>query len=69
MPLDRCLVETDSPYLAPVPHRGKVNNPSYVPHVAARLAEIKGLPVEAVAEATSANFSRLFRRTAAAQEQ
>ena len=69
VPLDRCLVETDSPYLAPVPHRGKVNNPSYVPHVAARLAEIKGLPVEAVAEATSANFSRLFRRTAAVQEQ
>ncbi len=69
VPLDRCLIETDSPYLAPVPHRGRVNEPSYVPHVCARLAEIKGLPVEAVAEATSANFSRLFRRVGAAVEE
>ncbi|MED5622008.1 TatD family hydrolase [Ideonella sp. BN130291] len=61
VPLDRCLIETDSPYLAPVPYRGKTNNPSYVPHVAAQVAQLKGLPVEAVAQATSANFERLFR--------
>jgi TatD DNase family protein len=60
VPLDRCLIETDSPYLAPVPYRGKVNNPSFVPHVAAMVAQVKGLPVEAVAHATSANFERLF---------
>lgn len=60
VPLDRCLIETDSPYLAPVPYRGKTNNPSYVPRVAAELARIKGLPVEAVAEATSRNFEVLF---------
>ncbi len=60
VPLDRCLIETDSPYLAPVPYRGKTNNPSYVPHVAAQLAALKGLSVEAVAQATSANFERLF---------
>ena len=61
VPLDRCLIETDSPYLAPVPCRGKTNNPSYVPHVAAQLAQIKGVPVEAVARATGANFEQLFR--------
>ena len=60
VPLERCLIETDSPYLAPVPHRGKVNNPSFVPHVAAAVAQLKGLPVEEVAQATSANFERLF---------
>lgn len=62
VPLDRCLIETDSPYLAPVPHRGKTNTPAYVPHVAAQLAELKGLSVDAVAETTSANFDRLFTR-------
>jgi TatD DNase family protein len=61
VPLDRCLIETDSPYLAPVPHRGKVNNPAWVPHVAAVLAEVKGLTLEQVAVATSENFQRLFR--------
>lgn len=61
VPLDRCLIETDSPYLAPVPWRGKVNSPAYVPYVAAQLAEIKGMAVEEVAAATSANFDRLFR--------
>jgi TatD DNase family protein len=66
VPLDRCLIETDSPYLAPVPYRGKTNNPSYVPHVGAQLAALKGLPVEQVAEATSANFERLFQRVAEA---
>lgn len=61
VPLDRCLIETDSPYLAPVPHRGKTNTPAWVPHVAARLAEVKALSIETVAQATSANFDRLFR--------
>lgn len=62
VPLDRCLIETDSPYLAPVPYRGKTNNPSYVPYVAKQLAECKGLSVEAVAQATGDNFNRLFPR-------
>ena len=61
VPLDRLLIETDSPYLAPVPHRGKTNNPSYVPFVAQQLAQLRQLPVEAIAETTSANFERLFR--------
>ena len=60
VPLERCLIETDSPYLAPVPHRGKVNSPAWVPHVAEMLARVKGLTVEQVADATSANFGRLF---------
>lgn len=63
VPLDRCLVETDSPYLAPVPHRGKTNTPAWVPHVAHLVAELKGLPVAAVADATRANFEQLFRVT------
>ena len=65
VPLDRTLIETDSPYLAPVPYRGKTNNPSYVPHVAQQIAEIKGVPVEAVAQATSANVDQLFTRIGA----
>ncbi len=60
VPLDRCLIETDSPYLAPMPYRGKTNSPAYVPHVAARLADLKGLPLETVAAATTTNFERLF---------
>jgi TatD DNase family protein len=60
VPLDRLLIETDSPYLAPVPYRGKTNNPSYVPFVARQLAELRGLPIEQVAQQTSANFERLF---------
>jgi TatD DNase family protein len=60
VPLDRCLIETDSPYLAPVPYRGKTNNPAYVPFVARQIAELKGLSVEDVAQATSDNFERLF---------
>lgn len=60
VPLERLLIETDSPYLAPVPHRGKTNNPSYVPHVAAQLAQIKQLPIEAIAAVTSRNFEILF---------
>lgn len=62
VPLDRTLIETDSPYLAPMPHRGKTNNPSYVPLVAKLVAELKGLSIETVAEATSYNFSELFAR-------
>jgi len=60
VPLDRCLIETDSPYLAPVPYRGKTNSPAYVPFVARQIAELKGMSVEHVAQATSANFERLF---------
>ena len=60
VPLERCLIETDSPYLAPMPYRGKTNHPALVPYVAARLAEVKGLTVAEVARATSANFERLF---------
>lgn len=60
VPLDRTLIETDSPYLAPMPYRGKTNNPSYVPYVAKQVAEIRQVPVEAIAEATSRNFERLF---------
>jgi TatD DNase family protein len=60
VPMDRCLIETDSPYLAPVPFRGKVNSPAYVPWVARQLAEIKGIDVAEVAALTTANFERLF---------
>lgn len=65
VPLDRLLIETDSPYLAPVPYRGKTNNPSYVPFVARQLAAVKNVAVEAIAEATSANFGHLFKRISA----
>ncbi|MEN9538530.1 MAG: hypothetical protein RLZZ126_765 [Pseudomonadota bacterium] len=60
VPLDRLLIETDSPYLAPVPHRGKTNSPAYVPHVAACIAELRGVLIETIAEATSRNFDTLF---------
>lgn len=63
MPLERLLIETDSPYLAPVPHRGKTNQPAWVAWVAQQIADIKGLSVEAVAQATSHNFERLFSRS------
>ena len=59
-PLDKLLVETDSPYLAPVPHRGRPNEPGYVPLVGALVAELKGVAVEAVAEATSAAAATVF---------
>ncbi len=65
VPMDRLLIETDSPYLAPVPYRGKTNTPALVPYVAAQIAEIKGLAVEAVARASSDNFERLFNRVVA----
>jgi TatD DNase family protein len=61
VPLERMLIETDAPYLAPVPHRGKRNQPAFVPHVAEEIARLRGLSVEAVAHATSDNFFRLFR--------
>ena len=60
VPLERCLIETDSPYLAPVPYRGKTNQPAYVPHVASALAAAKGMSVEAIASATTENFEILF---------
>ncbi len=60
VPLDRLLIETDSPYLAPVPHRGKTNNPSYVAHVARQVAQLRNMPVEQIGLHTSANFERLF---------
>jgi TatD DNase family protein len=60
VPLDRMLIETDSPYLAPVPYRGRTNNPSYVPHVARHIASLRGLDVESIAAHTSHNFETLF---------
>ncbi|GAA0492029.1 MULTISPECIES: TatD family hydrolase [Pigmentiphaga] len=61
IPLDRILIETDSPYLAPVPHRGKLNDPSKVIHVAEKIADLRGITVEAVAEASTKNFFNLFK--------
>ena len=61
VPLDRMLVETDSPYLAPVPHRGKTNEPAYVRHVAEEVARLRAIAVEEVGAATTANFFALFR--------
>ena len=60
-PLERLLVETDSPYLAPVPYRGKKNEPAYVLETARKVAELKGLPLERVAEETSLNAARVYR--------
>ena len=60
VPLDRMLIETDSPYLAPVPFRGKTNNPSFVPYVAKQIAMVRRVDVETIASATSRNFSHLF---------
>jgi TatD DNase family protein len=61
VPLDRLLIETDSPYLTPVPYRGKANQPAYVAFVAKQVAELKQVPQSQVAQATSANFDRLFK--------
>lgn len=61
IPVDRILVETDSPYLAPVPYRGKVNEPSYVRHVADEIARLREVDAEAIEQATTENFCRLFR--------
>jgi TatD DNase family protein len=65
LPLDAMLVETDSPYLAPVPHRGKTCEPAYVVETARKLAEVQGVSIERVAEATTGNFERLFGRRSA----
>ena len=61
IPLDRILLETDSPYLTPVPFRGQRNESAYIPHVASRLAQIKDIPLEEVAETTTANAVKLFK--------
>jgi TatD DNase family protein len=61
VPLERMLIETDSPYLAPVPQRGKTNQPGWVRHVAEEIARLRGISLEEVAEATTANFFRLFK--------
>lgn len=60
IPLDRILIETDSPYLAPVPYRGKLNQPAYVKHVAEEIAALRGISLEEVGRATTDNFRRLF---------
>lgn len=62
LPLDRLLIETDSPYLAPVPHRGKLNDPSKVIHVAEKIAELREIPVVEVAKYSTENFYRLFNK-------
>ena len=62
VPVDRMLVETDAPYLAPVPKRGKRNEPSYVAHTAAFLAELRGMEYQEVLERTGENFFRLFSK-------
>ncbi len=62
LPADRILVETDAPYLAPTPHRGKRNEPAFVAHTAAVLAQTRGVSVETIAEQTSENFFRLFSK-------
>ncbi len=67
LPLDRLILETDAPYLAPQPVRGKTNEPAYVAHVAATLAEVKALPVAEIARATTDNFFRLFAKAAPAR--
>lgn len=61
VPLERMLIETDSPYLAPAPQRGKTNEPAWVRHVAEEIARLRGISLEAVAEATTASFFRLFK--------
>ena len=61
VPLDKMLIETDSPYLAPVPHRGKVNEPAYVKHVAAEIAMLRGISIDEVARRTTENYVRLFK--------
>lgn len=62
LPLDRLLVETDAPYLAPVPKRGKTNEPSFVAHTAAKVAELKGVGIADLEAATTENFFRLFAK-------
>jgi len=61
VPMDRMLIETDSPYLAPVPYRGKLNQPAYVKHVAEEIALLRGISLEEVGQCTTENFTRLFK--------
>jgi TatD DNase family protein len=61
VPLERILIETDSPYLAPIPHRGKTNEPAWVSHVAEFVANLKGVTVEELARVTTHNFKTLFK--------
>lgn len=61
VPLERLLIETDSPYLAPVPHRGKINNPSFVPRVASEIARLRDCDVEVISRFSRENFSHLFK--------
>ena len=61
-PADRILVETDAPYLAPIPHRGRSNEPSFVLHTAQKLAELRGVTLEDISDTTTANFYRLFNK-------
>ncbi|MCZ6638383.1 MAG: TatD family hydrolase, partial [Candidatus Dadabacteria bacterium] len=61
IPKDKILIETDSPYLAPVPHRGKPNEPSYVKHVAETISDVRGISFDEIAEITKANAEKLFR--------
>lgn len=63
VPADRYLVETDAPYLAPIPHRGQSNEPSFVRHTAIKLAEVRGISLEQLGRETTANFARLFSKT------
>jgi TatD DNase family protein len=61
VPLERMLIETDSPYLAPMPHRGKTNEPAWVSHVARYIADLKGISVDTIAEHTTNNFFQCFQ--------
>ena len=61
VPLERILIETDAPYLAPVPHRGKLNQPAYVKHVAEEIAMLRGISLEEAGRSTTENFARLFK--------
>ncbi|SDH05418.1 TatD family hydrolase [Pelagibacterium luteolum] len=63
VPADRFLIETDAPYLAPIPHRGKPNQPAFVRHTAEKIAELRGVEFETIAEQSTRNFARLFSKT------
>ena len=65
VPADRYLVETDAPYLAPVPHRGATNEPSFVAHTAAKVAEVRKIPLQQLGDETTINFYRLFSKAKA----